>query len=180
MLRNCQHLVKTTLAIYLIFYKHIFFWNFDQISRIYNQINYTNIWFPKVIIILFMTAQVLFSIFFPKKTCILMPLRKQENEILETLWVPTICNLLWTLFMLYLITFLLNKTSIYSSCFIFTAFLLTPFPILFYLPSTSFIEYIFDFNPTNSSFIFPLDSSFILPMIFSLTGSKTLNLLDSY
>ena len=38
---------------------HIF-WNFDHISRIYNQINYRNIWFLKVIIILIMTAQVLF------------------------------------------------------------------------------------------------------------------------
>ena len=45
---------------------HIF-WNFDHISRIYNQINYRNIWFPKVIIILIMTAQVLFSMFFSQK-----------------------------------------------------------------------------------------------------------------
>ena len=39
---------------------HIFL-NFDHTSRIYNQINYRNIWFPKVIIILTMTAQELFS-----------------------------------------------------------------------------------------------------------------------
>ena len=46
---------------------HIF-WNFDHISRIYNQINYRNIWFPKVIIILIMTAQVLFfNVFFRKR-----------------------------------------------------------------------------------------------------------------
>ena len=45
---------------------HIF-WKFDHISRIYNQINYRNIWFPKVIIILIMTAQVLFSMSFSKK-----------------------------------------------------------------------------------------------------------------
>ena len=46
---------------------HIF-WNFDHISRICNQINYRNIWFLKVIIILTMTAQVLFfNVFFRKK-----------------------------------------------------------------------------------------------------------------
>ena len=45
---------------------HIF-WNFDHISRTYNQINYRNIWFAKVIIILIMTAQVLFfDVFFEK------------------------------------------------------------------------------------------------------------------
>ena len=51
---------------------HIF-WNFNDISRICNQINYRNIWFPKVIMILIMTAQVL-SMFFQKKTCTLIPL----------------------------------------------------------------------------------------------------------
>ena len=50
---------------------HIF-WNFDHISRICNQINYSNIWFAKVIIILIMTAQVLFLMFFSKKTHTLM------------------------------------------------------------------------------------------------------------
>ena len=45
---------------------HIF-WKFDHISRTYNQINYRNIWFAKVIIILIMTAQVLFSILFFEK-----------------------------------------------------------------------------------------------------------------
>ena len=45
---------------------HIF-WNFGHISRICNQINYRNIWFPKVIIILIMTAQVLFFNVFSKK-----------------------------------------------------------------------------------------------------------------
>ena len=45
---------------------HIF-WNFDHISRICNQINYRNIWFPKVIIILTMTTQVLsFNVFSEK------------------------------------------------------------------------------------------------------------------
>ena len=58
------------------FLKTHIFWNFNHISRIYNQINYMNIWFPKVITILIMTAQVLFSMFFPKTTRTLMPLSK--------------------------------------------------------------------------------------------------------
>ena len=66
-LRNCRYLVKTTLAIYLIFLQIHIFWNFDDISRIYNQINYRNIWFLKVIIILSMTLQVLFFNVFSKK-----------------------------------------------------------------------------------------------------------------
>ena len=45
---------------------HIF-WKFYHISRIYNQINYRNIWFAKVIIILIMTAQVIFFHAFSKK-----------------------------------------------------------------------------------------------------------------
>ena len=46
---------------------HIF-WNFDHISRIYNKINYRNMWFPKVIIILIMKAQALFlKVFFSEK-----------------------------------------------------------------------------------------------------------------
>ena len=45
---------------------HIF-WNFDDISRTYNQIGYTNIWFTKVIKILIMTAQVLFFDVFSEK-----------------------------------------------------------------------------------------------------------------
>ena len=42
---------------------HIF-WDFDPISRTYNQINYSFIWFAKVTIILIMMAQVLLSDFF--------------------------------------------------------------------------------------------------------------------
>ena len=52
---------------------HIF-WKFDHISKTYNQINYRNIWFAKVTIILLMIAQVLFLIFFSKKTHTLMSL----------------------------------------------------------------------------------------------------------
>ena len=45
---------------------HIF-WNFDHISKICNQIYYMNIWFPKVIIILIMAAQVVFFNIFSEK-----------------------------------------------------------------------------------------------------------------
>ena len=38
------------------FLKTHIFWEFDHISTIYNQINSRNVWFPKVIIILIMTA----------------------------------------------------------------------------------------------------------------------------
>ena len=54
---------------------HIF-WNFDHISRIYNQTNYRNNWFPNVIIILIMIAQALFFNVFSKKDLhLIMPLR---------------------------------------------------------------------------------------------------------
>ena len=43
------------------------FWNFDHISRTYNQINYRNIWLTKVIITLTMTAQMLFVDVFSEK-----------------------------------------------------------------------------------------------------------------
>ena len=50
------------------------FGKFDHISRTYNQINYRNICFAKVTIILTMVAQVLFSIFFSKRSRTLIPL----------------------------------------------------------------------------------------------------------
>ena len=53
---------------------HIF-WNFDHISRTHNQINYRDIWFAKVTIILIMIVHVLFFYIFWKKTRTLMPLR---------------------------------------------------------------------------------------------------------
>ena len=52
---------------------HIF-GKFDHISRTYNQINYRNIWFAKVAIILIIMAQVLFWFFFLRKIPTLMPL----------------------------------------------------------------------------------------------------------
>ena len=44
--------------------------------------------------------------------------------------------------------------------------ILTPFAVLCSLPSIFLIEYIFDFNPTNSGIITPPNSSFILPITF--------------
>ena len=46
--------------------KHIFRMS-DHISKTDNQINHGNISFPKVIIILIITTQMLFPMFFPKK-----------------------------------------------------------------------------------------------------------------
>ena len=51
-----------------IFLQTHIFRNFVHISRINNQINYRNIWFPKVIKILIMTTQMLFfNVFFSEK-----------------------------------------------------------------------------------------------------------------
>ena len=52
--------------------------------------------------------------------------------------------------------FLLNKVSLNS---LKSVAIFTPFAVLDSLPSIFFIEYIFDFNPTNSSFIFASDTS---------------------
>ena len=60
---------------------------------------------------------------------------------------------------------LLNKTSTNSSCLIF---LFTIFAFVTSLPSTLINEYVFDFNPTNSLIIFPMNSSFVLPITFLL------------
>ena len=57
---NDSHRLSNFLQIHIVS-------NFDHISRICNQINYSNIWFPKVIIILIMTAQVLFLNVFSEK-----------------------------------------------------------------------------------------------------------------
>ena len=52
---------------FFYFFANSYFWIFNHISRIYNQINYRNIWFPKVMVILIMTAQVLFFNVFSEK-----------------------------------------------------------------------------------------------------------------
>ena len=57
MLRNYRYLVKTTLAVL----------NLDHISRMYNQSNYRNIWFLKVIMILIMMARGFFFNDFSEK-----------------------------------------------------------------------------------------------------------------
>ena len=70
-------MVETTLVVLSNCLQTHIFWNFDYISRIYNKINYRNIWFPKMIIIfLSWWHKCFFLIFFPKKTRTLMPLSK--------------------------------------------------------------------------------------------------------
>ena len=64
---------------------HIF-WNFDHISRIFNQINYWNIWFPKVMIILIMAAQVLFFNVFSEKYPHLNGIEKCLGDCLQSKW----------------------------------------------------------------------------------------------
>ena len=76
MLRNCWYLVKTSLTVYLIFHKVNFFETLIIFSESNYQFNYRDIWFPKVIIILIITAKVLFfNVFFQKKTSTLITLR---------------------------------------------------------------------------------------------------------
>ena len=49
------------------FFETHIYWNFDHISKTFHQINYSDIWFAKVIIILIMTAEGLsFDVFFKK------------------------------------------------------------------------------------------------------------------
>ena len=73
------------------------------------------------------------------------------------------------LFILCLATFLLSKTSLNL---LNSVAILTLFVVLCYLPSIFVIEYIFDFNPTNSVTITPPNSSFILPITFLLVSLK--------
>ena len=73
----------------------------------------------------------------------------------------------------------IKKISTCSLCLMFlTTFLLTPFAFLICSLSTTIKAYIF--NPAKSPIIFPLTSSFILPINLLLTGSKNLNLLDNH
>ena len=72
--------------------------------------------------------------------------------------------------------FLLNKTPTDILCFIF---LFAPFASVTSSSSKLINEYFFYFNPTNSLIIFPLNSSFILPITFLLTGSKNFE-FDEY
>ena len=66
--------------------------------------------------------------------------------------------------------FLLNKVSLNS---LNSVAIFTPFAVLdSIIPSIVFIEYIFDFHPTNPSIIFPSDMSFILQITFLYVRSK--------
>ena len=61
---------------------HIF-WKFDHIFKTYNQINYRNIWFAKVSMILIMMAQVLFfDIFFEKNPHLNAVKEKFSSELI--------------------------------------------------------------------------------------------------
>ena len=72
-----------------IFFQTYIFWNFDYISRTYNQINNSTFWFAKVTIILIMIAQVLFLVFFLKKNRTLIPLRSWNKKVLITILSST-------------------------------------------------------------------------------------------
>ena len=87
------------------------FWKFDHTSRTYNQINYRNIWFAKVIVIRLMTVQKLFLMPFPKKTHTLMPLSK--------------CRLKILIFCLIVVFIHLQNTLIPISCVFHIHFLLS-------------------------------------------------------
>ena len=94
---------------------------------------------------------------------------KTNNDTLLISHIPILCFLSWILLISCLSTFLLNNVSLNS---LKSVAIFTPFAVLDYLPSIFFMECIFDFNPTNSSIIFPSDSSFILPITFLLVSSK--------
>ena len=66
-LRNCRYLVKTIVAVDLIFNKLIFFESFIIFLEPAIKSNYRNIWFWKVIIILVMTTEVLLFDVFSEK-----------------------------------------------------------------------------------------------------------------
>ena len=58
-----------------------------------------------------------------------------------------------------------NNNKFFMSYFSFTTLVSSS-------SSTLINEYIFDFNPTNSLIIFPLNSSFIIPTTFLLNKSE--------
>ena len=95
------------------------------------------------------------------------------NQSINNLFVPTNFYLwpsvIFQAFMKCVSGFFLNKVALNS---LNSVVAFTPLVALDSLPSIFFIEYIFDFNPTKSSIIFPSDSSFILPITFFLVRSK--------
>ena len=78
---------------------------------------------------------------------------------------------------LCLIVFLLNKTSLN---FLNSVPILTLFAVFYFVSSIFYIEYIFDFNPTNSTTKIPSNSSFILPITFLLVSLKNFESLNDY
>ena len=96
---------------------------------------------------------------------------KRDNNICWVCMFQFYVFLLWIRLILCLTTFLLNKVLLNS---LNSVTMFIPFAVLNYLPSIIFIEYIFDFNPTNSSFIFPSDASFISPVTCLLARLKNL------
>ena len=95
---------------------------------------------------------------------------KHDKDIFSISYVPNLCFFTLNYFHFMPNNFLLNKTSLKLSNSIA---ILTSFTVLCYLPKTNFfIEYIFDFNPTNSFIITPPNSSFILPITFLLVSLR--------
>ena len=86
-------MIKTTLTVYVIFHKLIYFETLIKFTVKYNKINYRNISSAKVIIILIMETQYFFLMFFSGKTLTLMPLSKLRiswnNKLLEK------CQIRW-------------------------------------------------------------------------------------
>ena len=72
------------------FLQTLIFWIFDHISRTYNQINYRNICFAKVTIILTMMAQVFFSTYSLKKNHTLMMLSRPRLPAENPDWLFSI------------------------------------------------------------------------------------------
>ena len=101
-----------------------------------------------------------------------MKIFQHDKDILLISYVESFCFLAWILFILCLIIFLLNKIFLNS---LNSIAIFTPVVIQDSLPSIFFIDYIFDFNPTNSSIVFPSDSSFILSITFLLLTSKNID-----
>ena len=94
-------------------------------------------------------------------------------------------NFICSKFMLFSLNsfyFMSNNFFIQQNIFKFIKFScnIYSFCCIMFFTINFFIEYIFDFNPTNSVIITPPNSSFILPITFLLVSLKTLNLLNSY
>ena len=106
-----------------------------------------------------------------------MKIFQHDKDILLISYVESLCFLAWILFILCLIIFLLNKIFLNS---LNSIAIFTPVVIQYSLPSIFFIDYIFDFNPTNSSIIFPSDSSFILSITFLLLTSKNFDFFGKF